>query len=53
MQGERLERWQELCAKAATEQDPDRLLVLVQEIVNLLEQKEERLRALRRGSSTT
>jgi len=53
MEGDRLERWQELCAQAATEQDPDRLLVLVQEINRLLEDKEKRLKTLRRGASTS
>jgi hypothetical protein len=37
------ERWMELCAQAASEQDPDKLLYLVQEINRLLEQKEARL----------
>ena len=53
MESDRLERWQELCAQAATEQDPDRLLVLVQEINRLLEEKEKRLKTLRRGASTS
>jgi hypothetical protein len=34
------ERWKELCAKAAAERDPQRLLELVQEINRILEQME-------------
>jgi hypothetical protein len=42
---EDIERWKkELCALASIEQDPDKLLVLVQEINRLLEEKEARLR---------
>ena len=43
MQGEKRERWMELCEKAALEQDPGRLLALVAEINELLEEKERRL----------
>jgi hypothetical protein len=42
MQGEIAERWRELCALAAAEQDPDRLLALIREINMLLEKKEMR-----------
>jgi hypothetical protein len=38
------ERWKELCAQAAVEPDPERLLELVAEIVQLLEGQERRLR---------
>lgn len=34
----------ELCEKAANEQDPEKLMVLVKEINDLLEAKERRLR---------
>jgi hypothetical protein len=34
------ERWKELCAKAAVETDPKRLLELVQQINDILEQQE-------------
>jgi hypothetical protein len=37
------EHWQELCALAAVEQDPKKLLELTAEINRLLEQKEKRL----------
>ena len=43
MQGEQKERWMELCAQAAVEQDPTKLMELVKEINNLLEEKERRL----------
>jgi hypothetical protein len=37
-----VERWKRLGAEAATEQDPKRLLALVQEISRLLEEKSSR-----------
>jgi len=37
------EKWQDLCAQAATEQDPKKLMALVSEINRLLEEKERRL----------
>jgi hypothetical protein len=43
MQGETKERWMELCAQAAVEQDPTKLMELVKEINNLLEEKERSL----------
>jgi len=43
MQGEKKERWMELCAQAAVEQDPKKLLELAKEINDLLEEKERRL----------
>ncbi len=33
------EKWKELCAEAAVEQDPERLLKLVQEINRILEER--------------
>ncbi len=38
------ESWQTLCAQAAKEQDPQRLLELIQEINKLLDEKEARLK---------
>jgi len=38
------ERWQELCAQAAEEMDPIRLMELVKEINDLLSEKEARLK---------
>jgi hypothetical protein len=43
MQGEKKERWQELCAQAALEQDPVKMIKLVKEINALLSDKQERL----------
>ena len=40
---EHTERWMELCSKAAVEQDPEKLMKLVSEILELLEAKERRL----------
>lgn len=50
MQGEEKERWRELCEQAANEQDPDKLLTLVEEITRLLKEREDRLR---KGPSKT
>jgi hypothetical protein len=44
MQGEHKERWMELCAQAAVEQDPEKLHALVEEIDRLLQEKENRLK---------
>jgi hypothetical protein len=41
------ERWRELCARAALEQDPKKLMELVQEISRLLAEKEKRNKAHR------
>lgn len=42
MQGETIERWKVLCEQAAVEQDPQKLLVLIREIDELLMTKEGR-----------
>jgi hypothetical protein len=47
------ERWIELAEQAAKEQDPDRMLKLVREINELLEQKERRLRGIRDSEPTS
>lgn len=44
MQGEKRERWRELCEQAETEQDPKKLVELAEEINRLLEEKEQRLK---------
>lgn len=49
MQGAVGERWRELCAKAAVEQDPEKLLELTREISRLLDEKQERLLQQRKG----
>jgi hypothetical protein len=43
MQGETKQKWMTLCEQAAAEQDPQKLLDLVQQINDLLEAKERRL----------
>lgn len=43
VKGEKLERWQQLCAQAAVEQDPQKLMELVKEINRLLDEKQSRL----------
>jgi hypothetical protein len=37
------ERWRQLCAQAAVEQDPQKLMELVREISRLLDEKQGRL----------
>lgn len=44
MQGEAKERWHMLCEQAAIEQDHQKLMLLIKEISDLLEEKEKRLR---------
>jgi hypothetical protein len=34
------DRWRQLCAQAAQEQDPDKLIELVSEIISILESKD-------------
>jgi hypothetical protein len=43
VQGETKERWVDVCEQAATEQDPERLMMLIKELNDLLTQKQERL----------
>jgi len=43
MKAEKKERWLELCELAALEQDPQKLLMLVKQINDLLVEKERRL----------
>ncbi len=50
MQGENAERWRELCALIAAEQNSERLTKLVEELNRLLAEKEERLRKQRSQS---
>jgi hypothetical protein len=46
MQGETKERWKVLCAQAAGEQDPTKLIALIKEIDELLAKKQDRLEHL-------
>jgi hypothetical protein len=43
------ERWKELCKQACIEQDPAKLSELVTEINRLLQEKADRLKALRKN----
>jgi hypothetical protein len=43
VQGQKAEEWRALCERAAVEQDPQKLIRLIEEINRLLEQKEGRL----------
>ena len=45
------DKWMELCEQAAVEQDAARLMTLIQAIERLLQEKENRLDALRKGSN--
>jgi len=45
--GETREPWMDLCEQAVVEQDSEKLLLLAQEIVRLLNEKEDRLKNLR------
>lgn len=40
MTGETRKRWMEFCEQAAIEQDPDKLIALVEEINRLLQEQE-------------
>jgi hypothetical protein len=40
-----------LCEKAAQEQDSEKLMLLVQEITRLLDEKQERLKSLKNSGS--
>jgi hypothetical protein len=42
---ENREQWTEICAQAAKEQDPEKLMELISQINRLLEAKERRLKA--------
>lgn len=44
MRGEAKERWKELCERAVVEQDPDRFVATIQELLQVLEDREERRR---------
>jgi hypothetical protein len=47
LRGEVKEEWERLCDEAASEQDPERLIVLIEKINELLLQKEHRLQEQR------
>jgi len=47
MQSQMKERWLLLCEQAATEQDPTKLMALIEEVNRLLETEENRRREVR------
>ena len=51
MKGPLKERWMNLCEQATVEQDTQKLMVLIQEINRLLEEKEQRLHRQRESCS--
>ena len=52
MKGEKKEIWMHLCEQAAIEQDPDKLMDLIKQINQLLEEKENRLKGNLTGSNS-
>jgi hypothetical protein len=52
MQGPKRERWFQLCQQAALERDPAKMLELITEINNILQEKEKLLEAERNVNST-
>ena len=51
MKGPLKERWMNLCEQATVEQDTQKLMVLIQEINRLLEEKEQRLHRQQKSCS--
>ena len=47
MQSQMKDRWLLLCEQAATEQDPTKLMALIEEVNRLLESEENRRREVR------
>jgi len=41
LRGEAKERWRELCERAVVEQDPDRFLTTIQQLLQVLEEREQ------------
>jgi len=50
---ENRQKWMELCAQAAQEQDHEKLMELIAQINQLLDAKEHRLRDTARGTEPT
>ena len=44
MRGKTKERWKEICERAVVEQDPDRFVATIQELLQELEDEEEQPR---------
>lgn len=49
MKGEKKEIWMHLCEQAVVEQDPEKLMDLIKQINQLLEEKERRLKSDSKG----
>jgi hypothetical protein len=41
LRGKTKERWRELCERAVVEQDPDRFVATIQELLQVLEERED------------
>jgi hypothetical protein len=50
LQNQVKEHWKELCERAAVEQDHDKFLAIIQELNEVLEAKEHRLKAVEKRS---
>jgi hypothetical protein len=44
LRGKTKERWREICERAVVEQDPDRFISTIQELLQVLEDDEDRRR---------
>jgi len=44
MKGTAKEEWTQLCEQAAVEEDPEKLMILVKQIIRMLDEKEQRLK---------
>jgi hypothetical protein len=53
MEGKQRDKWWQLCAQAADEQDPAKLLQLTSEINRLLQEQQRRATAERDGKTTS
>lgn len=53
MEREAKERWMQLCEQAVVEQDPEKLMILVKEINELLEAKDLRSGLVPKKSDST
>jgi hypothetical protein len=51
MGGQQKERWRELAEAAAEEKDSERMLAIVQELISVLDEREQQLRGQRQKSA--
>ena len=47
MRDETKERWRELCERVIAEQDPDRFVATIQELLEVLDDREEQQRGVK------